>query len=122
MKSPEHDLQIVVTRFLAVALPPDIVWTAVDHGAGKMTARSAGQRKARGVKPGQADYRFVIPPHGRSGEIELKATKGRQSPEQKSWQAGIEVAGGLYRICRSLDEVIQALLDWGVPLRARSVS
>ena len=122
MASPEHDLQVIVTRFLTIAMPPEIVWTAVDHGAGKMSARSAGQRKARGVKRGQADYRFVLPPHGRSAEIELKVKGTYQSTAQEAWEAGIEASGGLYRVCRSLGEVELALLDWGVRLRATAIT
>ncbi|MBP7704169.1 MAG: VRR-NUC domain-containing protein [Caulobacter sp.] len=114
MKSPEHDLQMTVTQFLTLALPKGVVWTAVDHGAGKISKVAGGQRKARGVKAGQADYRFVLPPDGRSAEIELKAPGGYQSALQKDWEARVLAAGGLYLVCRSLAEVQGALTAWGV--------
>lgn len=114
--SAEHDLQLAVTRFLTVAC--QIHWTAVDHAA-KLSKSQAGQRKARGVKRGQPDYRFILPPHGQSAEIELKVKGTYQSPEQKDWQAAVVAAGGLYAICRTAAEVEATLRAWGVPLKAR---
>ena len=115
----EHQLQLAVTAYLAVAVPPGVAWSAVDHAA-KLSPRQAGQRKARGVKRGQADYRFVLPPHGRSAEIELKIPGGYQSPEQRAWEAAVRDAGGLYMVCRSIPEVEGALRGWGVAVRARA--
>jgi len=52
-KQSEHRLQIAVAHLLEVVLDPArTFWTALDHGAGKMTPASAGLRKARGVKAG----------------------------------------------------------------------
>lgn len=113
----EHALQLDVTRFLERALPADVPWTAVDHAA-KLSQRQAGERKRRGVRRGQADYRGLLPPSGRSWEIELKRAKGAyQSPEQKAWEAGVTAAGGLYAVCRSIPEVAGTLTGWGVRLK-----
>lgn len=114
----EHALQLQVTSFLTYAMPAEVPWTAVDHAA-KLSPRQAGDRKRRGVKRGQADYRFVLPPHGRSAEIELKIKGSYQEPEQKAWEATTTGAGGLYAVCRSLAEVVDQLTAWGVQLRAR---
>ena len=118
-RETEHDLQLQVTAFLERALPADVPWSAVDHAA-KMSARQGGQRKARGVKKGQPDYRFILPPNGRSAELELKIKGTYQSPEQKAWEAATLAAGGLYLVVRSLPEVQGALAAWGVPLKARA--
>ena len=115
----EHGLQLAVTAFLKAALPPEVVWTAVDHGAGRMSKAAAGQRKARGVKRGQADYRFILPPHGLSCEIELKVEGTYQRPEQKDWARAVNAAGGRYAVCRSVQQVADILTDWGFPLRGR---
>ena len=113
----EHALQLDVTRFLERVMPDEVVWTAVDHAA-KLSARQAGDRKRRGVKKGQADYRFVLPPHGRSAEIELKRLKGgSQSKEQKAWESAVISAGGLYFICKSIAEVEGTLRGLGVKLK-----
>jgi hypothetical protein len=108
-----------VTNWLRLAVPPSIPWTAVDHAA-KLSARQAGDRKRRGVKRGQPDYRFVLPPNGRNAEIELKLPGTYQTPEQKAWERATIEAGGLYLVCRSLAEVEGALTAWGVPLKARA--
>jgi hypothetical protein len=111
----EHSLQVEVAAWLACNVPASVPWTAVDHGAGKMTPAAAGQRRRRGVKRGQPDFRFILPPDGQSAEIELKRPKGgRQSPEQKEWEARTVEAGGLYLVCRSIAEVQGALIAWGV--------
>lgn len=114
----EHALQLDVTKFLHLAMPSSVPWSAVDHAA-KLSARQAGDRKRRGVRRGMADYRFVLPPHGQTAEIELKIKGTYQSPDQKAWQSAVVAAGGLYLVCRSIAEVEGALAAWGVPLRVR---
>lgn len=43
--------------------------------------------------------------HGRYLEVEAKAEKGKQSPEQKQHQADVEARGGLYILARSVDDL-----------------
>lgn len=117
----EHQLQLIVTQYLNLAMPPMIPWSACDHAA-KLSARQGKARKDRGVKRGLADYRLVIP-KGRSAEIELKVKGTYQSPDQKAWQKSVEAIGGLYAVCRSVEEVETVLAGWLTPwghhLRAR---
>lgn len=40
--------------------------------------------------------------------IELKATKGRQSDNQKSFQRKVEAAGGVYLLVRGIDDLMEA--------------
>ena len=69
------------------------------------------------MRAGQADFRFVLPPSGRSAEIELKRTVGgRQSVDQAAWEAWITASGGLYAVARSEREVLAILVGWGVRL------
>ena len=109
----EHAVQLAVTKYLGLVLPRDVVWTAVDHAA-RISPRQGKARKDRGVKKGQPDYRFILPPNGRSAEIELKREGSYQEPEQKAWQRATEAAGGLYAVCRSVDDVGETLSEWGV--------
>lgn len=46
--------------------------------------------------------------------IELKAPKGTQSPAQKDFQARFQEKGGLYAVCRSVGEVRDTLIRWGL--------
>lgn len=57
--------------------------------------------------PGQGDVRCVI--HGRAIEIEVKTAKGKQSKQQKQYEAALERAGGIYILARSADEALEKL-------------
>lgn len=41
---------------------------------------------------------------------EFKTETGRQSNEQKSWESAFKSRGGVYRVCRSADDLV-ALVD-----------
>lgn len=58
--------------------------------------------------PGMADISGIMQ-GGRRIEIEAKTATGRQSPEQKRWQAMIEKFGGLYVLARSVEDVRKVL-------------
>ena len=42
----------------------------------------------------------------------MKTKTGRQSPEQKAWQAKVEQYGYKYAVCRSLDEFINTIENY----------
>ena len=44
--------------------------------------------------------------------IEFKTDVGRQSPEQKKWQAAAEQAGNRYCIVRGIEEFMKAINDY----------
>ncbi len=67
-----------------------------------------GNRKVRFGIPGQADITGILP-DGRRLEIEVKSATGRQSEEQKKFQAMIERFGGLYILAYSPEDVMTAL-------------
>jgi len=51
--------------------------------------------------------------------IELKTPQGRLSKAQKDWEDWGQEFGLPYAVCRSLEEVIDVLRAWNVPLRLR---
>lgn len=59
------------------------------------------------------EYRWPLPL-----AVEVKSKRGKQSPAQREFQQKWEAAGGLYVLCRSVDELRDALRDAGVSLRA----
>jgi hypothetical protein len=61
-----------------------------------------------GLGVGSADLVGIY--KGRFIAVEVKAEKGRQSPEQKAWQACVERAGGLYVLARSVEEALFAVI------------
>lgn len=114
-RRPEQELQIQVAAFLDVALKPPTIWTAFPAGGG---GRVRGAfLKAMGLKAGWADL-FVFHPHVVNVALELKAERGQQSPEQRKFGIAWMATGGIYHVCRSLDEVEGFLRGVGIPLFA----
>lgn len=72
-------------------------------------ARTRTGRVVRfGVK-GQADISGILAPTGKRIEIEAKSATGRQSEQQRRFQAMIEKHGGIYILARSVDDVLREL-------------
>lgn len=59
--------------------------------------------------PGQGDLSGLLAPSGRRLEIEVKAPSGKQTQQQKQFQAMIEAMGGLYVLARSVEEAVTAI-------------
>ncbi|RIJ15978.1 VRR-NUC domain-containing protein [Henriciella mobilis] len=118
----EHQIQCAIVTLLDWALPADATFFAVPNGEkrggktvtvrGKKVPLSAIRLKKEGVKAGVAD--ILVLWAGRAIAMETKTRNGRQSPEQKAWQADFERAGGVYHIVRSVDDV-QAVLAAIIP-------
>jgi hypothetical protein len=62
-------------------------------------------------EPGMPDITGMLP-GGRFLGIEVKTATGKQSDNQKAFQARCDKEGGLYILARSLDDVT-AVLPWG---------
>ncbi len=119
-KRPEQTLQIQVARYLAVALRYPVWWSSIDHAA-KLGKVAAGQRQARGVKPGIPDLMILWPDGNRTKilGIELKSPTGSQSPVQKDVETAWAACHVPVVVCRSLQEVETALTIWRVPCQAK---
>ncbi|MGL4442993.1 MAG: VRR-NUC domain-containing protein [Alsobacter sp.] len=118
MARPEQELQIAVAAFLDVALPTDWRWLHVPNG-GWRTPAEASLMKAMGQKAGAADV-LILPPAGRFIWIELKSPAGRLSDSQADWRDWCASIGAPWFLCRSLDDVIEALASLQIRLRARA--
>ena len=122
--NPEAQLHRAVAAFLSVALKPPTIWTTIGHGGGGKVR--GAQLKAMGVQPGWPDIIIIhaaghSPYYAEIAGIELKAGKGRQSPEQKAVEKAFTEAGGMYFVCRSVDDVALALAScMDTPLHART--
>lgn len=107
----EEDLQRYVVQLLKLCADRRLVWFAVPNGEAR-SKRTGAKLKAMGVRPGVADFAFTLP-GGRSAYLELKTLAGRPSPEQRVFRADAEVAGALYAIARTPEEVEATLAGWG---------
>lgn len=67
--------------------------------------------KRLGLLPGAADLEVWVPINGKTKTVymEVKRHDGRQSVNQKTFQAKCENAGYPYHVVRSLDEAIEVV-------------
>jgi hypothetical protein len=113
----EESLQMAVARLLDST---GLRWCHVPNG-GHRSKAAGGKLKAQGVKRGVPDVLVFNPPFSYEGinlvlnnglAIELKdGKKGRVSPEQQDWLDGLRECGWRTEVCRSLDEVIDVLVE-----------
>lgn len=77
----------------------------------------------KGILKGAPDLILWERVNGRSQSmaIELKSKTGAQSPDQKEFQRKFEDKGGLYAICRSVAEVRDRLIAWGLACKNMQV-
>lgn len=72
---------------------------------GKRSRSNANRMKAQGIVSGVADLVLAVARGGFHGLfIEMKSEKGRQTDNQKRFQADVEKQGYKYIICHGFDE------------------
>jgi hypothetical protein len=118
----EFRLSCVVADWLALALPCNSLWSHLPFGENR-DAVTGARLKRMGTARGWPDY-LIFTRNDKheavSFALELKAEKGRQSPEQKAFQSAFEDMGHVYAVCRSLADVEAVLRLYGVALKARA--
>lgn len=114
----EDRLSVEVATMLRVATVENrliATWTHVPHevaGKGKFAAIYMAKAKAMGLIKGSADFVFVWKDGG--GWIELKTATGSLSPEQRDFREWNHATGANHAVCRTLAEVTEKLIEWGV--------
>lgn len=111
----EAALHAQVALYLRYALMPPAWFSTIGHGGGGRV-RGAILKRA-GMRPGMPDL-LVFGANGYVLGIELKAGKGKQSPEQAAVAEDMRTCGQGYTVCRSIDDVATALRTHGFPVRA----
>jgi len=113
---PEQALQIQIVNALHM-VAPDVLVNHVPNG-GYRTPAEARAFKAMGVLPGWPDLQcsWAV---GRIGFLELKADKGALTPAQDAMHATLREMGFEVAVARSVVEAVQALIDFGAPVRGR---
>ena len=105
--APEAALQRQVAAHLRLYLPSEVWWTASLSGI-KLPIQAAARAKAHGVQRGAPDLSFIWP-DGSTSYLELKAPKGRLTPEQA---ALAKVLADRMDVCTSLVAVVAVLDLW----------
>lgn len=117
MKHKESDLQIRCVKWFRYQYPAYARLLEHPHNEGNgFNRRQQSIANAEGVTKGVADLILHVPSFpGQETDwtfsyislaIEMKTSKGTQSPEQKTWQRLFEAAGGRYVIIRSYDDFV----------------
>ena len=118
---PEDRLSIetaIFLRCMTIEKKLRATWTHIPHevgGGGKLAAIRMALAKAMGLIKGSADFVFVWPDGG--GWIELKTEKGSLSPQQRDFRDWCVATGCRHAVCRTVEEVVQTLTEWGVLTR-----
>lgn len=100
-------------------VPPDIPWTAVLHGIFFTHDKEENMRRGKtlkdmGLNPGWPDIQLLW--RGKLIVMELKAKGGALSDPQKDTRTLITAQQGLWKECRSVEEVVEFLEMIGIPL------
>ena len=117
IQRPEQALQIQQVEFLTWALIPPWRFLHIPNG-GFRTPAEAAIMKAMGQQAGAADILF-LGPAGAFVWIENKSQIGRLSDAQKEWRDWCASIGAPWFLCRSLEDLIAACQDAGVPLKGK---
>lgn len=115
MRNEESRIQQACVRWFRYQYPQYArLLFAVPNG-GARSAATAAILKGEGVVSGVADILLLVPNSKHHGLcIEMKTRIGRQSDNQKTWQAEVERQGYKYIVCRNVDsfiEDVRAYLD-----------
>jgi hypothetical protein len=111
----EFDLHKAVAQYLDWCLVPPAFYTTFPAGWDKMSKTRAGMLYAAGLKAGIPD--ILIFYNARTIGIELKAGKGKLSKIQVNTIEQLTEAGVFVQVCRSVEEVEEALTSLQLPLR-----
>lgn len=114
----ESNAQCSIVRFLRASLPPSYRVISIPNGRFKADPATIARLKREGLTPGVHDL-LLLRNDGWFASLEVKAEAGRLSPEQVEWSDWLTAGGASQAVVRSLAEAEKAILDFGVPLRAR---
>ena len=117
---PERKIQLEIVHWLqAHGVPLAVTDAGALHHLGKGKCSNCGhevevgEHYKCGIPHGWSDITCCFP-DGRYVGIEVKSEKGVQSQEQCDHQALIESVGGVYLLCRSVDDLKTQLKDFGL--------
>ena len=117
-KDIEHSLQVCCVHWFRLQYPQYATLLFAVPNGGARNAITGARLKDEGVTAGVADLILLLP-HREHGvdvwhglAIEMKTPTGRQSPEQRAWQAAVEAKGYQYAVCRSFDDFTRTVNEY----------
>ena len=117
-KDIEHALQCACVHWFRLQYPEYATLLFAVPNGGARNAITGARLKDEGVTAGVADLILLLP-HREHGvdvwhglAIEMKTPTGRQSPEQRAWQAAIEAQGYKYAIARDVLGFVKIIQEY----------
>ncbi len=116
IKITEAEVKKGVEDYLQYQMNQGKLWFERMNAGDFIEVRGETRRRIKGAKKGTAD--FIVIQSGVYGKssllsfvtfIEVKATKGKQKPEQKEFEEMIVGFNCQYEIVRSVDELMEVL-------------
>ena len=114
----ESNVQVAIVSFLRRSLPSNYRVISIPNGRFQADPKTIARLKREGLTPGVHDL-LVLRNDGWFASLEVKASAGKLSPEQIEWSDWLADGNSSQAVVRSLEEAIEALTEFGVPLRAR---
>lgn len=109
----EHRIQCACVNWFRLQYPTHASALFAVPNGGRRDRVSGAKLKAEGVLPGVSDLILLVARGGYHAMlIEMKTSKGKQSPAQKVWQREMESRGYRYIVCHSFDEFRKAIDDY----------
>lgn len=117
----EDQIQKSIADLLDWILPEEVAWSHFPAG-GYLLSKAAQARLYRlGLKRGFPDLMICYPPK-RTLWLEVKAPRGVLSKAQKARHAQLQALGHVVVVVRSVDDALQALWTYGVPIRRARIA
>ena len=114
-QQPERALHKLVADYLDLALTPASFWFPIPNGAKLSKITGAMLKRTKQIKAGVPDICIVN--DGRACFLELKSKRGTATENQFDTAYALAGAGAVVAMCKTLDQVKNALKDWGIPLK-----
>lgn len=108
----EHAIQKAIAKYLLhLELQGKLLYFAIPNGGARHIAVAA-KMKAEGVRAGVPD--LMVLADGTPRFLEVKASRGDLSTNQKGWFGHLDDQGIDCAVVRSIDDVEQVLKEWGI--------
>lgn len=117
MRRPEQAFQIALCKLLKAALPSDAFYFAVPN-AGKRGVVDAAMQKRAGLIGGVPDLCIVW--QGKAHFLELKTKMTGLTEKQRECCLNLRIAGAKVAVARTVDEALDHLRAFGIPLRVKA--
>jgi hypothetical protein len=113
-RNVEARIQAAIVEWIRTVAPGVVVF-AVPNG-GLRSKSEAALMRWTGTLAGVPDL-MVMAPQGRAYGLEVKAPKGRVSPQQRALMFRLQSIGVGTAVVHSIEETRPAFAAWGIPTR-----